>query len=112
MGCRNIVGKETSTLSGARKRLDCHDDQSYRRATGSKSNCHQGNEHEQPVAFGHQTATVVQPVEKNGLANQDRQAKQQGCLYLLPRVAPIIRSEEHTSELQSPKDLVCRLLLE
>src|SRR6202142_661111 len=24
----------------------------------------------------------------------------------------IVRSEEHTSELQSPKDLVCRLLLE
>src|SRR5574340_1490421 len=26
--------------------------------------------------------------------------------------SPISRSEEHTSELQSPKDLVCRLLLE
>src|SRR5437867_9652061 len=26
--------------------------------------------------------------------------------------APIVRSEEHTSELQSPYDLVCRLLLE
>src|SRR5207248_7740022 len=25
---------------------------------------------------------------------------------------PVIRSEEHTSELQSPYDLVCRLLLE
>src|SRR5207248_9493883 len=25
---------------------------------------------------------------------------------------PILRSEEHTSELQSPYDLVCRLLLE
>src|SRR5437867_10168831 len=30
------------------------------------------------------------------------------CLYLVP--GP--RSEEHTSELQSPYDLVCRLLLE
>src|SRR5574340_1072826 len=28
----------------------------------------------------------------------------------MPRLIP--RSEEHTSELQSPKDLVCRLLLE
>src|SRR5207248_10284954 len=26
--------------------------------------------------------------------------------------APVARSEEHTSELQSPYDLVCRLLLE
>src|SRR5574340_1417757 len=29
-----------------------------------------------------------------------------------PRTGNRIRSEEHTSELQSPKDLVCRLLLE
>src|SRR5574340_1296399 len=30
----------------------------------------------------------------------------------IPRVWVKARSEEHTSELQSPKDLVCRLLLE
>src|SRR5438094_2503752 len=30
----------------------------------------------------------------------------------LDYVAPMNRSEEHTSELQSPYDLVCRLLLE
>src|SRR5256885_12146822 len=28
------------------------------------------------------------------------------------RPAPVLRSEEHTSELQSPCNLVCRLLLE
>src|SRR5690348_18185991 len=28
------------------------------------------------------------------------------------RIAPVARSEEHTSELQSPVHLVCRLLLE
>src|SRR5258708_30087338 len=35
--------------------------------------------------------------------------------YLRPnnrRIAPLWRSEEHTSELQSPDHLVCRLLLE
>src|SRR5258708_16771094 len=31
---------------------------------------------------------------------------------LLPKSAPYYRSEEHTSELQSPDHLVCRLLLE
>src|SRR5437867_7148062 len=31
---------------------------------------------------------------------------------MLDRVANLLRSEEHTSELQSPYDLVCRLLLE
>src|SRR5690348_17841371 len=30
----------------------------------------------------------------------------------LPRAFPVARSEEHTSELQSPVHLVCRLLLE
>src|SRR2546426_7864239 len=29
-----------------------------------------------------------------------------------PRILPLGRSEEHTSELQSPCNLVCRLLLE
>src|SRR5207248_8538830 len=29
----------------------------------------------------------------------------------LAQIAPNVRSEEHTSELQSPYDLVCRLLL-
>src|SRR5947208_1576783 len=35
-------------------------------------------------------------------------------MQLLPscRMAPTMRSEEHTSELQSPDHLVCRLLLE
>src|SRR5438876_7582899 len=34
-------------------------------------------------------------------------------LPLLPTVSvPVVRSEEHTSELQSPVQLVCRLLLE
>src|SRR5256885_7335894 len=31
---------------------------------------------------------------------------------LPPRTASVVRSEEHTSELQSPCNLVCRLLLE
>src|SRR5438874_8858041 len=34
-----------------------------------------------------------------------------GCLPMLIQI-PIFRSEEHTSELQSRRDLVCRLLLE
>src|SRR5688500_201707 len=34
------------------------------------------------------------------------------CEFSFWRVANLIRSEEHTSELQSPCNLVCRLLLE
>src|SRR5256885_9742526 len=33
-------------------------------------------------------------------------------LYVMPSVSEPFRSEEHTSELQSPCNLVCRLLLE
>src|SRR5207248_10913134 len=36
----------------------------------------------------------------------------EGCHRQAPRAIPLPRSEEHTSELQSPYDLVCRLLLE
>src|SRR5947209_11975947 len=35
-----------------------------------------------------------------------------GTLYNVPAVKPEVRSEEHTSELQSRQYLVCRLLLE
>src|SRR5690348_17959480 len=35
-----------------------------------------------------------------------------GCMLAFSRVAGETRSEEHTSELQSPVHLVCRLLLE
>src|SRR5256885_12558985 len=35
-----------------------------------------------------------------------------GIVSLRGDVPPILRSEEHTSELQSPCNLVCRLLLE
>src|SRR5438094_2616633 len=47
-----------------------------------------------------------QPVHGNGRLNLGAQEKQVK-LPCAPR-----RSEEHTSELQSPYDLVCRLLLE
>src|SRR2546428_9843196 len=39
-------------------------------------------------------------------------AYQRGHLYMFPNQATGRRSEEHTSELQSRSDLVCRLLLE
>src|SRR5256885_12768281 len=41
-----------------------------------------------------------------------RQIEAQGPLLLADRQAPAVRSEEHTSEPQSPCNLVCRLLLE
>src|SRR2546426_8050093 len=40
------------------------------------------------------------------------QAPRQQLLRLCGRRDPLSRSEEHTSELQSPCNLVCRLLLE
>src|SRR6266576_462172 len=40
----------------------------------------------------------------------DRRSNDMFCF--VPRIAAMLRSEEHTSELQSRRDLVCRLLLE
>src|SRR5207248_11372626 len=44
---------------------------------------------------------------RGGTVSLSRSIRGNGCAY-----APVLRSEEHTSELQSPYDLVCRLLLE
>src|SRR5438105_8049119 len=49
---------------------------------------------EQPVGRGRSAARVLEPVQELG------------------RLIAHVRSEEHTSELQSRVDLVCRLLLE
>src|SRR2546426_12307017 len=45
-------------------------------------------------------------------ALERRDAVVQGLLVSLELRQPLLRSEEHTSELQSPCNLVCRLLLE
>src|SRR5438876_3744587 len=45
-------------------------------------------------------------------ANKNRTCRSYACLPSNPLWRPNLRSEEHTSELQSPVHLVCRLLLE
>src|SRR5256885_6340447 len=47
---------------------------------------------------------------RRAVARRDREADREERARLLPH--PHLRSEEHTSELQSPCNLVCRLLLE
>src|SRR5256885_13108197 len=42
----------------------------------------------------------------------DLAGRSRGCAFVAPLVERQARSEEHTSELQSPCNLVCRLLLE
>src|SRR5258708_30472066 len=46
-----------------------------------------------------------------GYADGQRVSRDQ-MLEVVERIAHAVRSEEHTSELQSPDHLVCRLLLE
>src|SRR5437867_6450451 len=43
---------------------------------------------------------------------RDAHARAGGRLWMSSWMMTVLRSEEHTSELQSPYDLVCRLLLE
>src|SRR2546421_7185026 len=49
---------------------------------------------------------------RRGRASSRRTASRTGSSALAARAAAGSRSEEHTSELQSRSDLVCRLLLE
>src|SRR5437867_10025623 len=52
---------------------------------------------------------LVDNLERAGIGNRKSGSCRFRCMF---RVADLRRSEEHTSELQSPYDLVCRLLLE
>src|SRR3712207_8759464 len=51
-------------------------------------------------------------VQKKVLNRVDRRSKLGTAEHFLSNLSLIIRSEEHTSELQSRQYLVCRLLLE
>src|SRR5699024_12064463 len=51
---------------------------------------------------------VAFPIEKRGTAMGTFGL----VMFVAPAIGPTLRSEEHTSELQSRFDLVCRLLLE
>src|SRR5258706_6365465 len=46
------------------------------------------------------------------LVRQDEETGYKAMLHLVPVAGVALRSEEHTSELQSLTNLVCRLLLE
>src|SRR2546426_9287155 len=55
----------------------------------------------------------ITPAPDVGLAVANLVAAAPPCpIAVTPDVHPMTRSEEHTSELQSPCNLVCRLLLE
>src|SRR5690348_17465723 len=66
------------------------------------------------------TMAVKNPVSRLTLKEGGKRGCSLGALFpantnpriTTARMAPILRSEEHTSELQSPVHLVCRLLLE
>src|SRR5207248_3425422 len=57
------------------------------------------------IASGNKSNNWFKPEEVRGVS-----AEASGCCVSNPSY--LFRSEEHTSELQSPYDLVCRLLLE
>src|SRR5438552_9063793 len=63
------------------------------------------------------TCILLAEVTDNGLRYRghgltDSRGSRKGVIVDLEKAASSIRSEEHTSELQSPDHLVCRLLLE
>src|SRR2546427_5966558 len=61
------------------------------------------------LARGRRLRARLQTRAGRGGAGREAGARRGGSA---PRVPPVSRSEEHTSELQSQSNLVCRLLLE
>src|SRR5258708_25953708 len=66
------------------------------------------------VTFAQRQFALDPPPQDHDAAIPAPALKSQAAILALPARAgiPPIRSEEHTSELQSPDHLVCRLLLE
>src|SRR5256885_9826675 len=58
------------------------------------------------------TATTAQPTSAMVSRSHRPRSSSPGCGRWLRDTIAEVRSEEHTSELQSPCNLVCRLLLE
>src|SRR2546430_11551687 len=57
-----------------------------------------------------QPRALVDPAAGGDVQNHGARGRE--LLRGAPRDSPVVRSEEHTSELQSQSNLVCRLLLE
>src|SRR5688572_31406128 len=58
------------------------------------------------------TAFICWPLQPEGTPEMSHYRKTDAVTYLRTLALARIRSEEHTSELQSQSNLVCRLLLE
>src|SRR5690349_23765837 len=65
-----------------------------------------------PIWLGHVTAAPLVELGNAPVAGFDLRAKPVLAQRATSPCTPVARSEEHTSELQSRRDLVCRLLLE
>src|SRR5438876_11506369 len=65
-----------------------------------------------PISRARRLGDLHEPVRVRAVGRADHQQHVHAAREPLDRGLAILRSEEHTSELQSPVHLVCRLLLE
>src|SRR2546426_4478290 len=67
-----------------------------------------------PLMTSQAIATVINPMRLKAIAKPTNQPREVGRVRTIALILSVTepRSEEHTSELQSPCNLVCRLLLE
>src|SRR5438477_1468711 len=56
--------------------------------------------------------SITVPIAHRGVAHDEQSGNLRICRLLIDGHIALLRSEEHTSELQSHVNLVCRLLLE
>src|SRR5207248_6843294 len=98
---QNRLAAKAAARELARPELQRLPESQRARHFGERLATHEPGAQPTQVPFGRLRKGLVEPL-------RDREVQ-----HRVPEeLEPLIRSEEHTSELQSPYDLVCRLLLE
>src|SRR5690625_6036580 len=98
---RSNSGK--SVRSGICKKLPAH---------SGAANKHKGAAHKRALDGARSTFNIMQSNPILWSCDQGKTVNFRPFLLVIVIVIPLVRSEEHTSELQSRGHLVCRLLLE
>src|SRR5699024_11296411 len=108
----NPTPRKVQNSTYTSRRLDSHS-QSSQSYLSEYDHLNQNEDSSQQNHLLHKKSLQLQPIPRKAHScSLPVWSFVQPALFLLPSLSLLLRSEEHTSELQSRFELVCRLLLE